>query len=221
MIGYSYGLGLQCLALPVDIRNRIRCLKRVWRLLVHLKAYKYFPSSSHHRTIHLHFNTQTTIHSSLLRTIQPEHSNNMSPSPRILGRNGPQVNAIGLGIMSIGGVYGAAGTDEQRFALLNRAHEIGQTFLDTADCYGDTEEVIGKWFNKFGKRNDVFLATKFGIQVTSTGLTTDSSPEYVKAACNKSLARLQVDQIDLYYCHRVDAKTPIEKTVQAMVELKK
>ncbi|KAH7304247.1 NADP-dependent oxidoreductase domain-containing protein [Stachybotrys elegans] len=144
----------------------------------------------------------------------------MSPQLRTLGRNGPQVNALGLGIMSIGGVYGAPGTDEQRFALLNRAHELGQTFWDTADIYGDTEEVIGKWFAKFGKRKDIFLATKFGIQLTPSGLKVDSSPEYVKACCNKSLQLLQVDQIDLYYCHRIDTVTPIEKTIQAMVDLK-
>ncbi|KAI9150336.1 Aldo-keto reductase str7 [Paramyrothecium foliicola] len=144
----------------------------------------------------------------------------MTPSFRTLGRNGPQVNAVGFGAMSIGGTYGPAGTDEERFVLLDRAHEIGQTFWDTANIYADSEEVIGKWFAKRGKRNDIFLATKFGIKFGASGVGLDSSPEHVKQACETSLARLQTDVIDLYYCHRVDGKTPIEKTIQAMVELK-
>ncbi len=145
----------------------------------------------------------------------------MSSKSRTLGHNGPTVNAVGFGAMSIGGTYGPAGSDEERFVLLNRAHEIGQTFWDTADIYADSEEVIGKWFAKSGKRNDIFLATKFGIQIGPSGVTLDSSPEYVKKACETSLKRLQTDVIDLYYCHRVDGKTPIENTVEAMVELKK
>lgn len=146
----------------------------------------------------------------------------MSSSFRTLGRDGPQVNPIGLGIMSIGGVYGAAGSDEDRFTLLDRAHELGQTFWDCADIYGDTEEVIGKWFERTGKRNDIFLITKFGLKMTPEGgVGIDSSPEYVKQACESSLKKLKTDVIDLYYCHRVDGKTPIEKTVEAMVELKR
>ncbi|KAH8878586.1 Aldo/keto reductase [Thozetella sp. PMI_491] len=139
---------------------------------------------------------------------------------RQLGRRGPQVAAIGFGAMSIGGAYGPAGSDEERFKLLDRAHELGTTFWDTADIYGDSEEVIGKWFAKTGKRNDIFLASKFGLVFKDSGVAINSSPEYVKAACESSLKRLGVEVIDLYYCHRVDGVTPVEKTIEAMVELK-
>ena len=88
--------------------------------------------------------------------------------------------------------------------------------------YGDNEDLFGLWFSKNPeKRKDIFLATKFGAVFTPNGLTIRSDPEYVKIACEKSLKRLGVDYIDLYYCHRVDLKTPIEKTTEAMVELQK
>lgn len=86
----------------------------------------------------------------------------------------------------------------------------------------DSEDLIGKWFKRTGKRNDIFLATKFGVVYGPSGEPNiRSDAEYVKQACAKSLQRLGVDSIDLYYCHRVDRKTPIEETVQAMAELKK
>ncbi|KAH8659945.1 NADP-dependent oxidoreductase domain-containing protein [Xylariales sp. PMI_506] len=144
----------------------------------------------------------------------------MSPSFRQLGQNGPQVNAIGWGAMSIGGVYGPAGTDEERFRLLDRALDLGLTFWDTADAYYDSEDVIGKWFSRTGKRNDVFIATKFGLVHKDGETGINSTPEYAKTACESSLKRLSVESIDLYYCHRVDGITPIEKTVEAMAELK-
>jgi len=82
--------------------------------------------------------------------------------------------------------------------------------------------LLGKWFKRRGKRNEIFLATKFGVTFDSNRRpTVRSDPEYVKQACAKSLERLGIDCIDLYYCHRVDKKTPIEETVQAMAELKK
>ena len=84
--------------------------------------------------------------------------------------------------------------------------------------YGDNEDLIGKWFKANpDKRNDIFLATKFAVK--NMGAEIDSSPEYVKEAVEKSLQRLGIEQIDLYYCHRVDQKTPIELTVQAMADL--
>lgn len=102
------------------------------------------------------------------------------------------------------------------------AHATGLRFWDMADIYGDSEDVVGELIKRSGKRNDIFLATKFGLQRQPDGKHTfRSDPEYVKAACEKSLQRLGVDTIDLYYCHRVDGVTPIEKTVEAMVELKK
>jgi aryl-alcohol dehydrogenase-like predicted oxidoreductase len=129
---------------------------------------------------------------------------------------------MGLGLMSIGGSYGKAGSRDEMVAFLDHAHATDQRFWDTADLYADSEDVIGDWFKRSGKRSDIFLATKFAIQVDAPGrMSVRSDPEYVKAACEKSLKRLGIDTIDLYYCHRVDGKTPIEKTVEAMVELKK
>jgi aryl-alcohol dehydrogenase-like predicted oxidoreductase len=138
-----------------------------------------------------------------------------------LGRGGPQVNALGFGAMSIGGAYTAHKTEEECFQLLDRAYKIGETFWDTVDVYFDSEEIIGKWFKRTGKRDDIFLATKFALSYSDGKIGIDSSPEYAKLACERSLQKLGMKTIDLYYCHRVDGKTPIEKTVEAMVELKK
>lgn len=148
----------------------------------------------------------------------------MAPLLRTLGKNGPFVPAIGFGLMSIGGIYGAAPSNEDRSALLDHAHAIGETFWDTADIYLDSEDAVGLWIKQNPeKRKDIFLATKFAIQVdpATYAQTLRSDPEYVKESCEKSLKRLNTDYIDLYYCHRVDGKTPIEKTVEAMVALKK
>lgn len=88
--------------------------------------------------------------------------------------------------------------------------------------YADNEDLIGKWFsNNRGKRDNIFLATKFANKITDDGPVVDSTPEWCKEACAKSLRRLGVDFVDLYYCHRLDGKTPVEKTVQAMAELQK
>ncbi|KAE8411063.1 NADP-dependent oxidoreductase domain-containing protein [Aspergillus pseudocaelatus] len=145
----------------------------------------------------------------------------MSPPLRTLGYNGPQVNAVGLGLMSIGGIYGAASSIEEGVAFLDHAHATGQRFWDTADMYLSSEEIVGEWIKRTGKRNDIFLATKFAVQsFDGKGLTIRSDPEYAKLACERSLKKLNVDTIDLYYCHRVDGVTPIEKTIEAMVELK-
>lgn len=148
----------------------------------------------------------------------------MPPLPlRTLGRDGPQVPAMGLGFGSIGGFYGPSGTLDEKIALLDHAHATGLRFWDIADVYGDSEDVVGEWVKRYGKkRDDIFISTKFSLQRKPTGgHTFRSDPEYVKEACEKSLARLGVDTIDLYYCHRVDGITPIEKTIEAMVELKK
>ncbi|KAJ5747994.1 uncharacterized protein N7511_009690 [Penicillium nucicola] len=144
----------------------------------------------------------------------------MSLPTRSLGRNGPQVPAIGLGLMSLGDIYGPAGTLEEKVAFLEHAHAIGARFWDTADAYFGSEDAVGAWIRKSGNRDDIFLATKFALRFSATELLIRSDPEYVKAACEKSLNRLGVESIDLYYCHRVDDVTPIEKTVEAMVELK-
>ncbi|CAA7257346.1 unnamed protein product [Cyclocybe aegerita] len=134
------------------------------------------------------------------------------PTRQFADRN---VSAIGLGLMNLSGAYGPGGDDEDRFKVLDAALEEGCTFWDSADIYGDNEDLIGKWFKRTGKRDQIFLATKFGF--TPTGA--NGTPEYVRTACEKSLKRLGIETIDLHYAHRADPKTPIEKTVGAMAEL--
>ncbi|CAI6341823.1 unnamed protein product [Periconia digitata] len=139
-----------------------------------------------------------------------------------MGKNGPQVNRLGFGLMGLSAFYGAPKPDEERFAVLDAAYEKGERNWDTSDLYGDSEVLLGKWFKANpGKRENIFLATKFAAVTHPDGTyTTDSSPEYAKQACAKSLERLGLPNIDLYYIHRLDQKTPIEKTMQAMVEMK-
>ncbi len=141
---------------------------------------------------------------------------------RQLGKDGPHVTALGFGAMGLSAFYGKPESDEERFKVLDRVYELGETNWDSADMYADNEDLIGKWFKRTGKRNEIFLATKFANVFNPDGtMSVKSDPEYVKEACDKSLKRLGIDCIDLYYCHRVDGKTPIEKTVEAMVELKR
>ncbi|TVY12832.1 Aldo-keto reductase yakc [NADP(+)] [Lachnellula arida] len=139
---------------------------------------------------------------------------------RKLGKNGPEIVAEGFGLMGLSAFYGAPASDEERFKVLDRALELGQTNWDSADMYLDSEDLVGKWFQRTGKREQIFLATKFGNKMVDGVRSVDSSPGYAKEACARSLKRLGVERIDLYYCHRVDKRVPIEKTVQAMVELK-
>ncbi|KAF9043808.1 Aldo keto reductase [Hymenopellis radicata] len=128
------------------------------------------------------------------------------------------VPAIGFGAMGLSAVYGAVGTDEERLKVLDAAYEKGSTSWDTADVYGDNEDLMGKWFKANpGKRSSIFLATKFGYSPTGG----QGDPEYVNQQFKQSLARLGVDYIDLYYQHRVDPKVPIEVTIGAMAELVK
>jgi len=139
---------------------------------------------------------------------------------RRLGTQGLEVPQQGLGCMGMSEFYGA--TDEREaIATIHRALELGITFLDTADVYGPytNEELVGRAIQ--GRRDDVVLATKFGIVRTDDPSYRgfDSSREYVRAACEGSLERLGVDTIDLYYQHRVDLAVPIEETVGAMAEL--
>ena len=141
-----------------------------------------------------------------------------------LGKNGPSVPAMGIGLMSMGHAYGHAGTDEERLAFLDDLYAIGETFWDDADVYGDSEEVVGKWFTANPeKRKDVFLATKFGFvnPDLSQPLVIRSDPEYIDFALKSSLEKLKTDYVDLYYCHRVDGKTPIEITVRKLAELQR
>ncbi|KAF2650241.1 putative aldo/keto reductase [Lophiostoma macrostomum CBS 122681] len=138
-----------------------------------------------------------------------------------LGKNGLSVPSIGFGLMGTTGVYGSASDDEETMQLLDAAVEIGATFWDTANMYGDNEEKVGKWFKRSGKRDSIFLATKFGIMMEGMKFVgVDSSAEYCRQQCEKSLQKLGVQSIDLYYVHRVNPKTPIEETMRAMAELK-
>ena len=121
--------------------------------------------------------------------------------------------------MSVG--YGKPESDQDRFQILDKAYDMGETFWDTADAYTDNEDLIGKWFKRTGRRDDIFLATKFGLTMKDGNMAVRSDPEYVKEACERSLERLGLSTIDLYYCHRLDVKTPVEKTVEAMAQLKK
>jgi aryl-alcohol dehydrogenase-like predicted oxidoreductase len=140
---------------------------------------------------------------------------------RTLGTNGLKVSAIGLGCMGMSGVYGKA-DEAESIATIHRALDIGVTFIDTADIYGEghNEELVGRALK--GRRGEAVLATKFGNVVGADGYRFISGkPDYVKEACDRSLKRLGVEAIDLYYQHRVDPKTPIEETVGAMAELVK
>jgi aryl-alcohol dehydrogenase-like predicted oxidoreductase len=121
--------------------------------------------------------------------------------------------------MGMSAWYGPTDADEST-ATIHRALELGIDFLDTADVYGegDNEELVGRAIA--GRRDEVVLATKFGNRRFEDGTRTiDGSPEYVRSAIDASLRRLNVDYVDLYYQHRVDANTPIEETVGAMAEL--
>ena len=140
---------------------------------------------------------------------------------RRLGSNGPEVSAIGLGCMGMSEFYGA-GDDSESIATIHHALDRGVTFLDTADMYGvgRNEELVGRAIRD--RRDQVFLATKFGNVRGSEGefLGVKGDPAYVRSACEASLRRLGVEVIDLYYQHRVDPNVPIEDTVGAMVRLK-
>ncbi|MGZ4647631.1 MAG: aldo/keto reductase [Blastococcus sp.] len=145
-------------------------------------------------------------------------------STRVLGSatSGTEltVSMLGLGCMGMSEFYGTP--DEQGgIATIQRALELGVTFLDTADMYGPftNEKLVGRAIA--GHRDEVVLATKFGNQRGPNGerLGINGSPEYVRSACDASLQRLGVDHIDLYYQHRVDQEVPIEDTVGAMAEL--
>ena len=139
---------------------------------------------------------------------------------RELGKSGLEVSAIGLGCMGMSEFYGRS-DEAESIATLHRALEIGVTFWDTADMYGtgENEKLLAKMLKE--RHDEVTLATKFGLMRGEDGafLGINGRPEYVRQACDASLQRLGIDQIDLYYQHRVDPQVPIEETVGAMAEL--
>jgi len=154
----------------------------------------------------------------------------MAPSTtlptRTLGKTGRHIPAIGFGLMGLSIAYGPPPSDEDRLALLDRAWQSGYTTWDSANVYGDNEDLLAKWFKLHPeRRQDIFLATKFGIVMHFNAdgtytVGTDSSGKYAREACEKSLERLGVESIDLYYVHRLDGKTPIEETMGVLKELK-
>ena len=144
----------------------------------------------------------------------------MAPSRRSLGRSGLTVSSEGLGCMGMSEFYGA-GDEAESIATIHEALDLGVTFLDTADMYGPyrNEELVGRAIA--GRRDEVTLATKFGIVRgdSPTDRAVRGDAEYIRSACDASLGRLGVDHIDLYYQHRSDAGVPVEESVGAMAEL--
>src|SRR5262245_55961067 len=138
---------------------------------------------------------------------------------RKLGKAGPEVSAIGLGCMSLSGVYGKS-DDEAGLRLIHRAIELGVDHFDSSDMYGwgQNEDLLGRALK--GRRDGVVIASKFGQTRRPGGANgVDGSPAYIAQACEASLKRLGVDVIDLYYQHRVDPAAPVEETVGAMARL--
>lgn len=141
---------------------------------------------------------------------------------RVLGKNGLEVSAIGLGCMGMSHAYGAPADKKEMTKLLEESIELGYTFYDTAEVYGpyENEELVGNALKKY--RNNIVIATKFGVtleHVTHGAPLPDSRPDVIRKSIEGSLKRLQTDYIDLYYQHRVDPAIPVEEVAGVMKEL--
>ena len=138
---------------------------------------------------------------------------------RILGKSGLQISCLGLGCMSMSYGYGPAPDKQDMITLIRRAVELGVTFFDTAEVYGPyiNEELVGEALAPF--RNQVAIATKFGITFIDGKQVTDSHPELIRKSVEGSLKRLRVEAIDLYYQHRVDPNIPIEDVAGTVKDL--
>jgi aryl-alcohol dehydrogenase-like predicted oxidoreductase len=144
----------------------------------------------------------------------------MAVQKRRIGTNGPEVNAIGLGCMSLSGTYGPS-DDAAGVAFVQQAVDLGVDFLDSSDMYGwgQNENLLGRAL-KGSRRDKVVLASKFGQTQNPGGQNgVDGRPEYVQQACEASLKRLGLNHIDIYFQHRVDPNVPVEETVGAMARL--
>jgi aryl-alcohol dehydrogenase-like predicted oxidoreductase len=146
-----------------------------------------------------------------------------SPATRVLGPDGPAVGAIGLGCMGMSWAYNPEDRDDDRsVSVIRRAIEIGVTLIDTADVYGPltNEQLVGRALQ--GRREEVVLATKCGLEVRSVQpmqMARNGRPEHVRSAIDASLRRLDTDHIDLYQLHRTDPDVPVQETWGAMAEL--
>ena len=138
---------------------------------------------------------------------------------RVLGKNGLEVSALGLGCMGLSFGYGPASDKQDAIKLIRSAVDKGVTFFDTAEAYGPytNEELLGEALAPFG--SDVMIATKFGFKDGKTSLGIDSRPENIRAVAEASLKRLKRDVIDLFYQHRVDPKVPIEEVAGTVKDL--
>ena len=163
-----------------------------------------------------------------LRNALKQVKNSFSGLPqRQIGND--SVPAIGMGLMSMTGFYthdeDPAEAERKHMEVLTRAADAGETFWDTSDIYGPytNEELIGRWFKQTGRRNEIFLATKFAVYFdpVAKAVKVRGDKPYVRQALEASLKRLGTDYVDLYYQHRVDQNTRIEETVEGMAELAK